>query len=470
MERGINGKSTNQAHRNRESARLLILPVFAGALLFAWTLAPQRDAAVTAGPFLQSPTPRSVILRWQTDRPTESAVEFADEATHLSRTVRRSGLDTDHEVRLAGLEPNTTYWFRIATGHDRPSGHPTGPARFRTPPPVGSTNAFRVWIGDPASQGSSHHPASIRNAAESHGGGVESDLILWLGDVATLTPAGRRHHQGGIEFLSGVETLIPVWPTPGNHSARPYVFEDTTLVFERLFSLPTQGEAGGIASKTESYYSFDHGNAHFICLDSQETDRSPFGDMMEWLEHDLADTRRTWIVAFWHHPPYGTLCSDPDHCREPDKQRMREMRENALPLLEQAGADLVICGHSDAYRRTDLIHGHDGTENPFTASLAIHSGDEDPNTDRSYHKFSRGGGVSRGTLYLTVGHGGDSHAEKRLPPSSAARCREAGSVFLDFDGDRMDAVFLNAEAKVRDRFSISKSPERALKPLPAKDP
>ncbi len=78
--------------------------------------------------------------------------------------------------------------------------------------------------------------------------------------------------------------------------------------------------------------------------------------------------------------------------------------------------------------------------------------------------------MSRGTLYLTVGHGGDSHAEERLPPSSAARCREAGSVFLDFDGDRMDAVFLNAEAKVRERFSNSKSPERALKPLPAKDP
>ena len=39
------------------------------------------------------------------------------------------------------------------------------------------------------------------------------------------------------------------------------------------FTLPTGGEAGGLASGTEAYYSFDYANVHFVCLDSQDTDR-----------------------------------------------------------------------------------------------------------------------------------------------------------------------------------------------------
>ena len=34
-----------------------------------------------------------------------------------------------------------------------------------------------------------------------------------------------------------------------------------------IFSLPRKGEAGGIPSGTEAYYSFDHGNLHVIVLD-----------------------------------------------------------------------------------------------------------------------------------------------------------------------------------------------------------
>ena len=38
-----------------------------------------------------------------------------------------------------------------------------------------------------------------------------------------------------------------------------------------MFSFPTAGEAGGVASGTEAYYSFDYGNVHFIVLDSEQS-------------------------------------------------------------------------------------------------------------------------------------------------------------------------------------------------------
>ena len=39
-----------------------------------------------------------------------------------------------------------------------------------------------------------------------------------------------------------------------------------------IFSLPTKAEAGGLASGTEAYYSFDYGNIHFVVLDSYQSE------------------------------------------------------------------------------------------------------------------------------------------------------------------------------------------------------
>jgi 3',5'-cyclic AMP phosphodiesterase CpdA len=65
--------------------------------------------------------------------------------------------------------------------------------------------------------------------------------------------------------------------------------------------------------------------------------------MLSWLEADLANTLQPWIIAFWHHPPYSRGSHDSDFEIE-----LLEMRENALPLLEAGGVDLVLCGHSHA--------------------------------------------------------------------------------------------------------------------------
>ena len=96
-----------------------------------------------------------------------------------------------------------------------------------------------------------------------------------------------------------------LWPTLGNHDG--YTADSTTESgpYYDIFSLPRNGEAGGVASGTEAYYSFDYGNMHFICLDSYGTDHSPDGAMMTWLEADLAANDKEWVIAFWHHSPYS---------------------------------------------------------------------------------------------------------------------------------------------------------------------
>ena len=64
-----------------------------------------------------------------------------------------------------------------------------------------------------------------------------------------------------------------------------------------MFTLPQNGEAGGVPSGTENYYSFDYANIHFVCLDSSSSDRDVGSPMLTWLESDLSSTTQEWIIA-----------------------------------------------------------------------------------------------------------------------------------------------------------------------------
>ena len=66
------------------------------------------------------------------------------------------------------------------------------------------------------------------------------------------------------------KTLL--WPTLGNHDGGSANSGTQTGAYYDIFTLPTQGEAGGMASGTEAYYSFDYANIHFIVLDSEGSD------------------------------------------------------------------------------------------------------------------------------------------------------------------------------------------------------
>ena len=112
---------------------------------------------------------------------------------------------------------------------------------------------------------------------------------------------------------------------------------DTNRALFRHFrpALPA-GEAGGLASGTEAYYSYDYGDIHFVVLDSDDTDRSDTGTMMTWLESDLVANDKPWVIAFWHHPPYTKGSHDSDDTGD-SGGRMTDMREVALPILEAYG-------------------------------------------------------------------------------------------------------------------------------------
>jgi hypothetical protein len=228
-------------------------------------------------------------------------------------------------------------------------------------------------------------------------------------------------------------------------------------VYYDIFTMPTGAEAGGFASGTEAYYSFDYANIHFVVLDSHDTDRSPGGAMASWLAADLASTAQDWIIAYWHQPPYSKGGHDSD-----TELRMVEMRENIVPILDDHGVDLTFAGHSHNYERSYLIDGTYDTPTPDFATLLaagniLDAGDGREGGDGPYGKPAGGPVPHSGTVHTVAGSSGKITPGYGLDhPVMYISFLVHGSVILDVVGNRLDVTFLDENGNVLDTFAMVK--------------
>jgi hypothetical protein len=242
-----------------------------------------------------------------------------------------------------------------------------------------------------------------------------------------------------------------LWPAIGNHDTAQSSNPPASLPYFAMFTLPANAEAGGMASGTERYYSFDYANIHFICLDSMTSDRSSTGPMATWLRADLASTTRQWAIAFWHHPPYSKGSHNSD-----TEQNLVEMRQTFLPILEDGGVDLVLAGHSHSYERSFLIDGHYGTSSTFTNAMKKDGGSGRPNETGAYTKATLGAGSHEGAVYAVAGSSGQISGGTLNHPAMFISLNNLGSMVLDVNGNTLDAKFLRENGAIVDSFRIVK--------------
>ena len=177
--------------------------------------------------------------------------------------------------------------------------------------------------------------------------------------------------------------------------------------------------------------------------------------MARWLERDLAENDKPWVIAAFHHPPYTKGSHDSDEEYD-SRGRMHDMRENFLPILEQAGVDLVLSGHSHMYERSHLIDCAYGSSDEFGEDNIVSNGIEGK---QKQYKKPLPPKSHQGTVYTIVGssskvdHGPIDH------PSHHIGLLEAGSMVIDVVDNKLTARFINNEGQVRDEFSITKDAE-----------
>lgn len=429
--------------------------------LAALAAAPLPAQQVVRGPYLQLGTPESIVVRWRTDVPTDSCVRYGTTAGKLDKEVKTKWKTTEHIVHLGKLTPSTRYHYAIGNAEKVLAADAA--MHFLTSPKPGTRQPIRTWVvgdaGTAPSKGYEGQQARVRDAYHAFNGDRHTDVFLQLGDNAYETGTDLQYQVAVFDLYRDTLKKTVTWPTLGNHDAGSATSITQSGVYYDIFTLPTLGQAGGLMSGTEAYYSFDYGNIHYVCLDSHETDRSPNGAMLTWLKHDLAATKQDWIIVYFHHPPYTKGSHDSNVERQ-----LIEMRTNALPIMEAGGVDLCLTGHSHSYERSFLLDGHYGVSGTLTAQMKRDAGDGRPDGKGAYRKPTFGPGVHEGAVYVVAGSSGKitGKDEKRLArgfldhPAMFISLYRLGSMVLDVNGNRLDAVFLSDLGEKLDYFSIIK--------------
>ena len=415
---------------------------------------PRAQATAThrlvRGPYLQNTTQQEITVRWRTNHPTCGRVDYWMPGSEERFFMQEPVPTTEHSVRLSGLQVKGAYHYKIA-GTD-------ATYEFRTLPPAHEAVSTRIWIIGDSGTGNDNARA-VYNAYRDFTADRQTDVWLMLGDNAYGHGTDQQFQNAVFNIYNPLLHTTCLWPAVGNHETFWANLDKNPLTknqadpYLAIFDMPSQGEAGGVPSGSELYYSFDYGRTHFICLDSQVSDRSQGGPMHDWLKADLAqvsDEDYDWVIAYWHHPPYthGT------HNSDKEKPHF-DMRENFLPLLEAHGVDLTFGGHSHTYERSILMHGHYGTSDTYDpVAHAVDAGDGRPAGDGSYRQ---GAHQKRGTIHTVAGSSGKkgSFRADHLP-FMVENLSVLASVVVDIEGRALHVTTLGSQGEILDSYTLLK--------------
>jgi hypothetical protein len=423
-----------------------------GLLLVLFLLCVQLSAQITRQPYLQVVTPTSIVVRWDTDSARVGTVHYGSSVTSLVNTKSDTGATIKHEITISGLSPKQKYYYSVSgASGDKPDQY------FVTAPVTGSRQSVRFWVVADFGQSFSASDDARRLVTigvwkEFNNNSLAADLVLSLGDQSESDWESQLQ-ANYFNQLQDVLRATPLFTTIGNHDAG-----DQAVVYRSVFTLPKNAEAGGLASGVEDYYSFNYANIHFVVLCADGFDISP---ETEWLKKDLAANKSDWLIALMHHPMH----SAGDHKSDLDAFSATE-RANWLPLLEDAGVDLILAGHNHCYERSYMLDNLTGKSTALTEANKIDTALGRIDVDHAYQKVL--GQPHKGTIFVNCEGGGTSSDASNLrypfsfTPVVFRGSDYEGSLVIDVNGTRMDVKFLCDEhnaagSHVWDYFTIFKT-------------
>ena len=425
------------------------------------SITPGGNAAkITRGPYLQKATSNSIVLRWRTDSVVDSKVYYGTSLAYSDSAVVATKTN-EHTLTLTGLSPLTKYFYSIGSSAGITQGSDQN--YFLTSPLSGTEGKYTFWVTGDCGSNNTNQLNVLNQYKQYIGTGVTNGWLL-LGDNAYSSGLDNEYSSKFFGVYQGsIMKNAPLWPVPGNHDyyADPNGYQNKLVPYYDIFDLPKNGEAGGVASNTESFYSYDYGNIHFVALDSYGEDAGKkmydtTGTQAQWVKQDLAANKNKWVVAYWHHPPYTMGSHNSDN--EGD---LVAVRSKFIKMLERFGVDLILCGHSHSYERSKLMKGHYGIESTFDANvhhLSQSTGRYDGSANScTYLKDSLHG--LEGAVYVVSGSAGQLGGQQAAWPHNAmtySNSTQGGSFIIEVDGSRLDAKFLCADGAIRDQFTIIK--------------
>jgi len=299
---------------------------------------------ISLPPYLQNLTEAGVVVRWQTNRPVYSWVEFgtspdtsAMQKVHRLKNGMAVANNLDHRMELSGLKPATTYYYRVCSREItlyQPYKKEFGVTEksevfaFQTVDPNQKSFSFIVF-------NDLHNGRALFDSLRQQLGNRPYDFVIFNGDCLTDLASAEAalpviaHYNQGIEAASYPPVYIR-----GNHEIRGAYSQQVTDHFD------WPGD--------KAFFAFTHGKTRFVILDCGEdkpdttavyyglNDFSAFRqEQADWLQKEIRSDefkKADFRVLVHHIPTYGlkrSLCLD-----------------LWKPALETAGFDLAINAHT----------------------------------------------------------------------------------------------------------------------------
>ncbi|WP_195461918.1 FN3 domain-containing metallophosphoesterase family protein [Alistipes sp. D31t1_170403_E11] len=352
-----------------------LLFVLAG-VAFAWTAVAQ-ELRITHGPYLCDMTHDGVTVVWTTSKPALSWVE-ASPADSLNapalrqaryyQTVagRKLACRTLHAVRVRGLQPGTDYRYRIFSqevqswpdvnnvtyGKTLDADASRRRAyEFRTFPQAGSGCSFIV-LND--IHGKADYMTRLCKSVDFS----KLGFVAFNGDMSSSVESGEQLFKAYLDAsVSLFATGTPILFTRGNHETRG-VFADSLGDYfpgqdGRFYGIYRYGDVCILLLDCGEDKPDDHAEYNGLAdYDAYRTEEC------EWLKRAVRSDEflsASARIVLLHIPPMAEAWHGSVH-----------LNELFVPVLNEAGIDLMLCGHDHAYSFRPA--GEQGTQFPIVVN------------------------------------------------------------------------------------------------------
>ncbi len=228
-----------------------------------------------------------------------------------------------HSSRIGGLEPETSYAYRVGNEQEWSKWH-----FFQTASANGGSFSF-IYFGDLQNRLVETCKEVVDKA---YNVCPDAAFAIKVGDLVNYGSWDQQWEEWYIASDSIVRR-IPIAPLPGNHEYGGSL----TPFWKVLFALPENGPKG----LNETAYYFDCNGVRIVALNSMEK----IEEQAQWLDNVLKDHTNNWTIVSMHYPLYSSTGGRDN----------RRLRKHWQPVFDKRNVDLVFAGHDHTYSRTGFM-------------------------------------------------------------------------------------------------------------------
>lgn len=253
---------------------------------------------------------------------------------------------TKHSASVDGLQPGTTYWYRVG---DKEAGYWSDAFQFVTGDAADTDESFTfINVNDSQGMVESDYDVYKNTLAQADGTFPGAAFTVHGGDFVD-DGANEDYWTWALDDENGVAQGMSMTPAAGNHEAKSDV-EGITDANPIVSHFNLANVPAGQDLSTGVYYSYVYKNATFVVLNTNDlaADESLSQAQYDWAYNTLAGADTEWKIVLMHKSPY----SNGPHQSDSD---VAAIRSQVDALAAACDVDLVLSGHDHVYNRTPFL-------------------------------------------------------------------------------------------------------------------